>query len=240
MNKTILFAFAHPDDETFACAGTIARYHKDARCIVYCATRGEAGKTGEPPLCTTQELAGVRANELQQACDVLGVSSLSLRQFPDGSLDRYETPLYKDLLHTLQEVQPQIVITFPPHGISGHPDHQTIQRNTLKAVQQLPNNTRPRLLYITIPTSIQRERALPIYSTPDDQINITIDVRPYRTTIIEALRQHRTQHLSVERVFPTALSGNVHSIRATEYYQEVEVGSLQPPLPRHHFFTYEK
>jgi len=42
-----LFAFAHPDDETFTCGGSIARYadQGNTRLVLYCATRGEAGKT---------------------------------------------------------------------------------------------------------------------------------------------------------------------------------------------------
>src|SRR5690606_818398 len=47
MSRTALLVFAHPDDETFTCGGSIARYadRKDTRIVLYCATRGEAGKT---------------------------------------------------------------------------------------------------------------------------------------------------------------------------------------------------
>ncbi len=45
----LLAIFAHPDDESFSCGGTLARY-ADAGASVHliCATRGEEGEIVHP------------------------------------------------------------------------------------------------------------------------------------------------------------------------------------------------
>ena len=53
MPSRLLFIYAHPDDESFGVAG-IARMYADqgAEIALVTATRGDAGRAGEPPLCS--------------------------------------------------------------------------------------------------------------------------------------------------------------------------------------------
>ena len=42
--KRMLVILAHPDDESFAIGGTLAKYaHQGVQVVLLCATRGEAG-----------------------------------------------------------------------------------------------------------------------------------------------------------------------------------------------------
>ena len=44
--RTILAVFAHPDDESVACGGTLARLaDAGVRVVLLCASRGESGST---------------------------------------------------------------------------------------------------------------------------------------------------------------------------------------------------
>ena len=46
--KRMLVILAHPDDESFATGGTLAKYAlQDVQVILLCATRGEAGIPGK-------------------------------------------------------------------------------------------------------------------------------------------------------------------------------------------------
>lgn len=64
----LLAVFAHPDDETFRPGGTLALLACGGFPVhVLTATRGEAGSCGDPPLCTSEELAAVREKELRCA-----------------------------------------------------------------------------------------------------------------------------------------------------------------------------
>jgi LmbE family N-acetylglucosaminyl deacetylase len=119
----------------------------------------------------------------------------------------------------MESIRPDLVITFPPSGISGHPDHKVIQRATLEAVKQSPFPTK--LYYIVIPESIIHFQPTSVQTEPDAYISMKIDVRPYQKKIAEALAAHRTQHLSVERVFPGVLAGDLSRLRTHEHYQLV-------------------
>ncbi|WP_044640263.1 PIG-L deacetylase family protein [Risungbinella massiliensis] len=215
----ILYVFAHPDDETFTVGGMIAHHHDLRKSqTLYCATHGEAGKTGNPPVCSKEELSSFRQKELDEAIGILGLNKLILRDFGDGKLK--EMPFEKlvaDVLTVLEEEKPEIVITFPPEGISGHQDHRIIQQATLAAVKQASFPTT--LYYIIIPDSVAEKMGRHVYSTPDSEIDHSVDVTKYREQIVAALLAHRSQHLSVEKAFPEIEKQDWSRFRTHEYFQ---------------------
>ena len=92
----ILAFFAHPDDETMFSGGMLALLARQGAAVHYlCATRGEGGEAGEPPLCSLEELGQVRQAELACAVQTLGGQSLAFLDFldprigPDESLFPY-------------------------------------------------------------------------------------------------------------------------------------------------------
>ncbi len=67
---TMLVILAHPDDESFAVGGTLAKFAKQGvRVILICATRGEAGISGMKP----EEVGKIREGELREAAKHLGI-----------------------------------------------------------------------------------------------------------------------------------------------------------------------
>src|SRR5690242_3660873 len=72
----LLFIFAHPDDETFGCGGTLARYAAQGFAVhCLCATRGEYG-TVPPDELGNQSIATLRTTEMLCAAQVLGLHSV--------------------------------------------------------------------------------------------------------------------------------------------------------------------
>ena len=70
----ILLIFAHPDDESFATGGLARRYvDRGAAIALVTATRGDAGRVGDPPLCSREELPTRREAELRRAASILGI-----------------------------------------------------------------------------------------------------------------------------------------------------------------------
>jgi len=123
--------FAHPDDETFAAAGTIAKLAAAGnRTDLFCATDGDAGKASGIPVSSRAELAALRRGELTAAATVLGITSLSTPGHGDGLLKEVDADrLIGEVVMFLRRHRPDVVVTFGPEGApTQHRDHRAISR----------------------------------------------------------------------------------------------------------------
>src|SRR5882672_1990187 len=85
--RTVLGIFAHPDDESLACGGTLARLaDAGAHVVIVCASHGEAGSICDPALVPDGDLGAVRVRELGEAAAVLGAAEVIVLDHPDGDL----------------------------------------------------------------------------------------------------------------------------------------------------------
>lgn len=130
-NRRLLVVLAHPDDESFPMGGTLAKYASEGVHItLVCATRGEAGI----PYMSAKMAGHVRERELRCAAAELGLSDVRFLGYPDGGLNTADPEaVTNDLIRIMEETPPQVVITFGPDGISGHPDHIAIHQLTTRA-----------------------------------------------------------------------------------------------------------
>src|SRR5215831_5601553 len=92
-NLTVVAVFAHPDDESLACGGTLARLSDaGARVIVLCASHGEGGSVSDPALVPDGDLGRTRTQELREAGGMLGVRAVIVFDHPDGELRWSDVP----------------------------------------------------------------------------------------------------------------------------------------------------
>ena len=135
----LLAVLAHPDDEAFRCGGTLARLaRRGVRVHLLTATRGGAGSCGDPPLCTPEELPALRERELRSACAALGIEPPVLLDYHDGALIEVdEEEAVAQVMGIIRELRPQVLLTWPPDGVSGHPDHVAVSRWTGEAFRRL-------------------------------------------------------------------------------------------------------
>lgn len=199
MPGPILLVFAHPDDESSSIAGTTAKYAQRGVAVdLICATRGEKGtRLDVPPDVDT---ATARESGLRVAAGIMGIRDIYLLGYVDGDLEKADTGDIADrLIDIMRKVQPEVVITFGPDGISGHPDHIAISRATTVAFEMLTECAGgPRkLYYITISESIfnmaGEEDIEGIATRPDDEITMIVDISGYLDTKIRALEAHSSQ-----------------------------------------------
>jgi LmbE family N-acetylglucosaminyl deacetylase len=124
----LLGLFAHPDDEVFCAGGTFAKYvEAGADAVILSATRGEMGQIRDSNIATRATLGAVREQELRNACSALGVQRVEFLDHVDSTLtDVGRAALAAELITVIDDVKPDIVITFGPDGAYGHPDHITI------------------------------------------------------------------------------------------------------------------
>ncbi|WP_282940868.1 PIG-L family deacetylase [Paenibacillus sp. RC67] len=222
MKQQWLFVYAHPDDESFAAGGTIAKaHHHGYEVSLICATSGCKGKSGTFQFSCREELAKHREEELRKACSFLGVHNLILYRHKDGFLmDLDSDQLARQICETLLELKPQVIISFPPDGVTGHPDHIAISRATEKAVilaeAQYPPGACPQFYYNSIPNYYDHCPD----SGPKNRCCITskIDISPYRTMKGQALQAYQSQVYSVNRAYPGVMQGDYSVIGNFEYY----------------------
>ena len=192
--KRLLAVFAHPDDETFRCGGTLALLaQRGVRVQVLTATRGQAGSRGNPPLCAPEELSAVRENELRCACAALGIQPPILLDYQDGQLSEADPErIVSEILAVIREVRPQMILTYGPDGVSGHPDHIAIGRFAAEAFRRAADMVA--LHTIAVPRSLAETLGMTqIHTVPDDAITLTVDVSTVWDAKMAAIRCHRTQ-----------------------------------------------
>jgi len=133
--QRLLGVFAHPDDESFCAGGTFASaVAQGAEVMVVSATRGEAGQIRSAGTATRKTLGLVREQELQRACQRLGIQHARCLDYTDGTLeDVNQEVLIEDVVELLRSFRPDVVITFGSDGGYGHPDHIAISAATTAA-----------------------------------------------------------------------------------------------------------
>jgi LmbE family N-acetylglucosaminyl deacetylase len=137
MTLKLLVVFAHPDDESMGMGGTLAKYSAQGVDTYYvCASRGERGWFGpEDQNPGLSALGQLRVRELEKAVEELGMKGLYFLDYIDGEIDQAD---YKEVIGKIvtyiRRIQPQVVVTFPPDGNYGHPDHIAVGQFTSAAI----------------------------------------------------------------------------------------------------------
>jgi LmbE family N-acetylglucosaminyl deacetylase len=133
----LLAVFAHPDDESMGMGGTLAKYSAEGVEIhLICASRGERGWFGPDDQNPGLSILGqTRTRELENAVKELGLKGLNFLDYIDGEVDRadHAEAISKIVTH-IRRIKPQVVVTFPPDGNYGHPDHIAIGQFTSAAI----------------------------------------------------------------------------------------------------------
>jgi len=116
-----------------------------------CATYGEAGWSGKPPGAKAEDLAEIRAGELERAAHALGLSRVELWDYPDGSVavsDQQE--ITRRIWEEISRLRPRAVVGWGPDGGYGHPDHIAMGACTDSAVAAMTEGDRPALYHIAL------------------------------------------------------------------------------------------
>jgi len=135
--RTLLAVHAHPDDECIGTGGILARYSAEGgRTVLVTCTDGAVGEISDPSLATPENLAAVRAVELEAAVRILGISRLVTLGYRDsgmaGTADNQHPAsfLQSDFEQAVERVvqvvraeRPQVIVTYDENGMYGHPDH---------------------------------------------------------------------------------------------------------------------
>ncbi len=152
----ILYIFPHPDDESYGPAGAMYRQLQQGHEVhLLTLTQGGATRVRFNLGLSIEEMGALRLKEMEEMSKVLGLSSLRVWDWPDSGLQDIDPRnLERAIAEYLRALKPQIVVTYPVHGISGFHDHlichAVVKRVFLQLLDETPNPYLRRLAFYTI------------------------------------------------------------------------------------------
>uniref|UniRef100_UPI00404B55DE N-acetyl-1-D-myo-inositol-2-amino-2-deoxy-alpha- D-glucopyranoside deacetylase n=1 Tax=Candidatus Planktophila sp. TaxID=2175601 RepID=UPI00404B55DE len=263
----ILLVHAHPDDETINNGATMAKYAAGgAHVTLVTCTRGEEGEVLVPGLShlasSDQDKLGLhRESELALAMKELGVTDFRFLgspsvKFRDSGMMGTEPNNRADafwqadidtaakyLVEVIEEIKPQILITYDEIGGYGHPDHIQAHRIAMRA-SEIADWKIQKIYWNTMPKSVLAEGIAKMKEIGSDFFGAeTVDDLPFAkddefvTTLVDgskfvdqklaAMKAHETQ-IALDGPF-FALSNNLGlQIWGDEYYTLVKGEKSEP------------
>lgn len=179
---SILYIFPHPDDESFGPAPVLARQRRAGHEVhLLTLTRGEATSQRHKHGYTKEEMGAVRYEEMQGVADALDLTSMRILDFPDGRLaDLDPLDLEAAVAARVRDTQPDVLVTYAVHGISGHPDHlvsHALVKRVYAALRADGEAPAPRrLAFFTLKKEGAPDRPDHLTGSPDDAIDCIVPV----------------------------------------------------------------
>jgi LmbE family N-acetylglucosaminyl deacetylase len=217
VSRSLMLVAAHPDDDAYGMAGTVALHADDPgfRFVLVHATDGAAGDIHPEFPATRRTLGAVRRAEDEMAWRALGrVPDRHVwLDYEDGALaDVPFEELVDRIAVLLEEERPDVVGTFGPDGITGHPDHVRIGAATDEAfdrvaarrgkgLHRLVHGALPQSVFERWNATLHRKGKRPwdpstvyhLRGVPDEQIGVTVDTSSVAHRVVAGLREHRSQ-----------------------------------------------
>lgn len=163
--RVVLAIGAHPDDLELACGGTLAKL-TDLGHEVHAVVMSQGQVGGD---------RRERPAEARRAGRFLGLSELTVLDFPDTELASRSRDMVNSLEDVLREVRPDVILT---HSASDqHQDHFAVHQATIRAARHHPS-----ILCFESPST-----------TRSFNPSIFIDIEHYIHVKVRAVQEHRGQ-----------------------------------------------
>ena len=263
----ILLVHAHPDDETINNGATMAKYAAGgAHVTLVTCTRGEEGEVLVPGLShlasSDQDKLGLhRESELALAMKELGITDFRFLGSPSvkfrdsgmmGTEPNNRADVFwqadidnaaKYLVEVIEEIKPQIMITYDEIGGYGHPDHIQAHRIAMRA-SEIADWKIQKIYWNTMPKSVLAEGIAKMkeigsdffgaesvddlpFAKDDEFVTTLVDGSKFVDQKLAAMKAHETQ-ISLDGPF-FALSNNLGlQIWGDEYYTLVKGQKSEP------------
>ena len=189
---------AHPDDQEFTVAGTLAKWARAGCEIVsVCITSGGAGSNKYTPLDMTRHaLVTIREDEQREACRILGVKEPIFLGYEDGALEP-SIGLRRELTRLIRRHRPEAVLTGDPtvryYGTAymNHPDHRAAAAGALDAV--FPSAGTRLIFPELLDEGLEPHEVRQVYIHGAERPDTYVDISEFLDVKLAALRAHKSQ-----------------------------------------------
>ena len=202
--KSAMSIHAHPDDQDFTVAGTLAKWAQ-AGCEITTViiTDGSAGSNDPehgPDYKPT--LARIRADEQRAANALLGIKETIFLGYPDGELVA-SIALRKELTRLIRRLKPDAVVIGDPTAVFygdryiNHPDHRAAAEAALYAV--FPSAGSRPIFMDLLDEGLELHEVKRLYIHGSENPDTWVDITDTLDLKIKALQQHESQ-IPVDKV----------------------------------------
>jgi len=196
--KRAMSIHAHPDDQEFTVAGTLAKWARaGSEIMTVCITSGDAGSNEKTdPDMAKHKLALIREEEQRNACRALGVQHVEFLHYPDGTLQP-TLELRRDLTRVIRKYKPDVVVCGDPtvrfygNSYMNHPDHRVAADVALDAV--FPSAGTRFIFPELLAEGYEPHRVKKIFIHGSEKGKTFIDISSTLETKIAALKEHKSQ-----------------------------------------------
>lgn len=215
MNKKILVVAAHPDDEILGCGATMAKYIKAGHEVhVIILAEGLTSRDAIRDRDKKAEELSTLAKVSYKANQLIGVSSLTLHDFPDNRMDSIDL---LDIVKTVEKhidlIKPDVIYTH--HAGDVNIDHRCLHNAVITACRPFPGNLVNTLLFFEVPSNTEWA---PPYSLTPFVPNWFTDISEFLEVKIRALEIYQSEM----RPWPHARS--LKAIEHLAYWRGSNIG----------------
>lgn len=121
----ILYIYPHPDDESFGPAAVMYDQIREGHMVyLLTLTRGGATRQRYRLDKSVSEMGDIRFREMLKVKGTLNLTGMKVLDLPDSGLQELDPRRLENIVREhIQKIRPDIIVTYPVHGISGFHDH---------------------------------------------------------------------------------------------------------------------
>lgn len=150
----ILYIYPHPDDESFGPAHAMSKQRREGHEVhLLTLTKGGATKQRHKFGYSIEEMGEIRKKEMDSVAKVLDLSGMTVLDLPDSGLKEMDPrEIEKVVRAEIERIKPEVVVTYPVHGISGFHDHLVCHAVVKRVFQETKETAGypKRLAFITL------------------------------------------------------------------------------------------
>lgn len=225
--SNVLVVFPHADDEALNLGGFISRLSKDKKRITWILlTKGGKGNIEGT---FDENLKNIRASEAKKASKIYQIEDIIQKDYPDGGVEEHRGELIRDLNKAIDEIKPDLVVTYDLAGYYGHPDH-IVTSEVITAIVKGRNNIR--LWYVSHPQRILDRLTLPEHMAKDESFKQSRVYPTHKVWVgvrgvikkVRAVYSYKSQRNSYTGSFPIKFVPLWFYVSLTlfEYYHEAQ------------------
>jgi LmbE family N-acetylglucosaminyl deacetylase len=196
--KRAMSIHAHPDDQEFTVAGTLARWARaGCRIVSVVITSGDAGSNNPQHDDSYKPiLARLREKEQRAANKVLGLAETIFLGHPDGELEP-TLALRKELTRLIRQHKPEAVVIGDPQGVFygngyiNHPDHRAAAQAGLYAV--FPSSETRLIFTDLLRAGYEPHKVKRVYIHGVEKPDTWVDIAATMNVKLRALKKHKSQ-----------------------------------------------